>query len=493
MNTRRHGITLALVLIGLLGFDNPSGADDVQITTYYPTPYGNHKALGSTDKTTLVINGTDSVHIGPGATDPAAKALLDISPDLSNPKGVLFPRLTTAQEKAIASLADGLLVYNTDNHALEYFDSDPSVNDWVALTTKANGSLWQYIGATQNIRNINPNSTDNSGKVGIGTPSNQAPVSRLEVAGDILFTGQIHVGTMGLGDTMQFLWDPDDDANLQYVMRVGKRTSGVSLGKRSFAFGDGVDARGFDCINLLGDPSGFNTYGISNTVAILNGYGAANNGVTIGKTTAGGLGGSIAIGNYVKATGYRAIAIGGRTSTASTINNNDNTVQLVGGNGGYLFVDQSAGAGTTGNVGIGTVNPSAAKLQVFGTFWLWAPTCPYNTSDIRLKSDVKPLQNSLENLCKLRPVRFRWNKLSESLGHKAGEADIGLIAQEIETIYPNLVDKSGEYESVAYGRLAPIILEAVKELALENRSLEKEVTALEQKLVERGLKRREAK
>jgi hypothetical protein len=61
-----------------------------------------------------------SQSIGIGTTSPDAKAILDIK---ATDKGVLFPRLTSAQRNAIVNPPDGLHVFNTDDHCLNYYDS----------------------------------------------------------------------------------------------------------------------------------------------------------------------------------------------------------------------------------------------------------------------------------------------------------------------------------------------------------------------------------
>lgn len=61
-----------------------------------------------------------SQNVGIGITTPDAKAALDIQ---STNKGVLFPRLTTAQRDAITNPPDGLHIYNRDEHCLNYYDS----------------------------------------------------------------------------------------------------------------------------------------------------------------------------------------------------------------------------------------------------------------------------------------------------------------------------------------------------------------------------------
>jgi hypothetical protein len=93
-------------------------------------------AVGSFDNSmfSLRTNNTDRVwidtngNVGIATATPAASALLDLT---STTKGFLPPRMTEAQRDAIASPATGLVVYNTDTNALNYYD----------------GSAWTAVGS----------------------------------------------------------------------------------------------------------------------------------------------------------------------------------------------------------------------------------------------------------------------------------------------------------------------------------------------------------
>ena len=60
--------------------------------------------------------------------------------------------------------------------------------------------------------------------------------------------------------------------------------------------------------------------------------------------------------------------------------------------------------------------------------------------------------------------------------------EIGVIAQEVEAQFPELVTVWGEesYRAVDYGRLAGVLIEAIKELRTENKALKKRLEALEE-------------
>ncbi|MBF9220536.1 tail fiber domain-containing protein [Hymenobacter ruricola] len=102
------------------------------------------------------------------------------------------------------------------------------------------------------------------------------------------------------------------------------------------------------------------------------------------------------------------------------------------------------------------------------------------TSDARFKQQVRPLTGALAAVQQLRGVRYQWNALGVQRGGTAGQEQIGLLAQELEQFYPELVrtDEAG-YKSVNYARLTPVLLEALKELAAKNAGLETRNNALE--------------
>lgn len=86
------------------------------------------------------------------------------------------------------------------------------------------------------------------------------------------------------------------------------------------------------------------------------------------------------------------------------------------------------------------------------------------TSDKRYKKNITDLENSLEKIQQLRGVHYYW-KVDEFpyKGFSDGK-EIGVIAQEVEKIFPELVttDEKG-YKSVQYSHLVPVLVEAIKE------------------------------
>ena len=89
-------------------------------------------------------------------------------------------------------------------------------------------------------------------------------------------------------------------------------------------------------------------------------------------------------------------------------------------------------------------------------------------SDISLKTNITNIENALDRLCQLRGIEFDYIR--------TGEHNYGLIAQEVEEIFPYLI-RGVDPKSVAYANITAILIEAVKEL-------KKEVEELKKKIVE---------
>jgi|GEM_PF-5419185 len=155
-----------------------------------------------------------------------------------------------------------------------------------------------------------------------------------------------------------------------------------------------------------------------------------------------------------------------------------------GNSGGYALVTGN------GNVGIGTLIPSVklevcgnqkvnGNIQASGTITASAGiTCP---SDIRYKKEVKELDNTLANVMNMRGVSYFWKQNEFPSKEFTADKQIGVIAQEVEKIYPELVftDKDG-YKAVDYTRLAPILLEAIKAQQEEIEALKSKTVVLTQ-------------
>ena len=95
-------------------------------------------------------------------------------------------------------------------------------------------------------------------------------------------------------------------------------------------------------------------------------------------------------------------------------------------------------------------------------------------SDIRLKENIKPIESALDKVMKLKGVTFDWiQKEDQILDIKE---DIGFIAQDVKKVIPELVrENENGMLSMRHQGIAPILLEAIKELKAEIEDLKKQI------------------
>ena len=187
------------------------------------------------------------------------------------------------------------------------------------------------------------------------------------------------------------------------------------------------------------------------------------------------------------------------TSANLTFNSSTNTLTATNftGNGSGLtnlpssqWTSVSSGIYyNTSNVGIGTISP-AQKLHVIGDIAATGRVISYY-SDERLKTNISKIYNSLDIINNINGFYYEPNNTAISLGIKNRGREIGLSAQDVNRVIPevislapvdicrdannNLVSKSGSnYLTINYERLIPILVESIKELNIQISHLKKE-------------------
>lgn len=101
-------------------------------------------------------------------------------------------------------------------------------------------------------------------------------------------------------------------------------------------------------------------------------------------------------------------------------------------------------------------------------------------SDIRLKKDIAQIPNALEKVLALRGVNFRWKD-----GSDEGSLQMGMIAQEVEKVVPEVVHTSNDSmqtKSIEYPFLVGLLVEGMKEQQKEIKALKAELADLKSRL-----------
>jgi hypothetical protein len=269
--------------------------------------------------------------------------------------------------------------------------------------------------------------------------------------------------------------------------------SNVTNGSYSVAVGNACTANG-DATSVWGES---NT--AHNQHAVVMGKDAIssntdNVAIGLGVTATGQQ--ATVIGNYASAAGTGSFARGGTGANAQAFGSVvfgkynilvGNTVSYVSGDPLFVIGNGADNLNRanifsivkSGNTTIGSGTDEGFMLRVHGgdasvdtgNQWL-------TNSDRRLKKDIFPLKDCLRRVSQMQAVRY--HVLNET---KDAPHHIGLIAQDLEKIYPELVitNKNG-YRSISYGRLSAVLAESVKELHIQNTGLRNELRTLKQKL-----------
>jgi len=130
-----------------------------------------------------------------------------------------------------------------------------------------------------------------------------------------------------------------------------------------------------------------------------------------------------------------------------------------------------------GHTGFGGEPAPSYAVETAGDMRATGEVEAFLGSDRRLKTDLDPLDSALERVSRLTGYGFDWREGNAVQPHKRGETDVGLIAQEVEDVLPEAVKAfsgghSKGYKSVAYDKLVPLLVEAIKDLRFQVNQLQ---------------------
>lgn len=139
----------------------------------------------------------------------------------------------------------------------------------------------------------------------------------------------------------------------------------------------------------------------------------------------------------------------------------------------------SAGA-ALGLMKVGSFGVGTAASGTLGEIRATNNVTAYYSSDKRLKENIKPLENALDKLNEIRGVSFDWTE--EEIEKRGGvdgyfvrKNDIGVIAQEIESVIPEAVaTREDGFKAVRYELIVPLLIQAIKEQQAQIDALKKQ-------------------
>ena len=129
----------------------------------------------------------------------------------------------------------------------------------------------------------------------------------------------------------------------------------------------------------------------------------------------------------------------------------------------------------TGSLTVGITTASTVAGEIRATNEITA----YYSSDARLKENIQPIDNPIAMLEAIRGVYFDWTadhieKRGGEDGYFVRKHDIGVIAQEVEKILPEIVaTRADGFKAVKYEKIVPLLIEAIKAQQAEIEQMKK--------------------
>jgi len=166
----------------------------------------------------------------------------------------------------------------------------------------------------------------------------------------------------------------------------------------------------------------------------------------------------------IGASGTGNIYVGGQTSGQYLRLHHNNSSTYIDANGAYVYFRATSGANTRFRFGMSSDA---------GTFIAAGDVVAYGSpSDKTLKENIKPIENALDKVNKLKGVEFDWKK--QDITNL--KEDIGFIAQDVQEVLPQLVRKNENGKlSLRHQGIVPVLVEAIKELKQEIETLKSQI------------------
>ena len=181
------------------------------------------------------------------------------------------------------------------------------------------------------------------------------------------------------------------------------------------------------------------------------------------------------LGNFFVNASTLLYNSGGATITFATngsmnIGQSGNTSQTTEVNGASLTVN--AANTTLQDAQIDSLGIGTAASGTTGEIRATGDITAFYSSDERLKENIKPIENATDKVNAIGGYTFDWKEDIEDVTSKSGK-DVGIIAQELEKVLPELVStRDNGYKAVDYPKLVALLIQSNKELAARVKKLE---------------------
>jgi uncharacterized coiled-coil protein SlyX len=137
-------------------------------------------------------------------------------------------------------------------------------------------------------------------------------------------------------------------------------------------------------------------------------------------------------------------------------------------------------SGSANNYQFNSIGVGVAASATAGRIDASNDIVAFSSSDIRFKENIKPIENALQKISKISGNTYDW-KAENKIEHGYEGNDVGVIAQEIEEVLPQLVQtRENGYKAVKYDKLVALLIEGIKEQQTQIHSLTLEIEKLKE-------------
>jgi hypothetical protein len=135
----------------------------------------------------------------------------------------------------------------------------------------------------------------------------------------------------------------------------------------------------------------------------------------------------------------------------------------------------TASMSTTSNVRFGSLGIGMAASGTSGRIDATNDIVAFSSSDIRFKENITPIENALDKISKISGNTYDW-KAENKIEHGYEGNDVGVIAQEIEAVLPQLVQtRENGFKAVKYDKLVALLIQGIKEQQLQIEELKAKI------------------
>jgi hypothetical protein len=188
---------------------------------------------------------------------------------------------------------------------------------------------------------------------------------------------------------------------------------------------------------------------------------------------------TLTIGTGLSGTSYNG-STGVTIANTGVTSNVAGTGVTVSGATGAVTISIGQAVATSDNVRFNSLGIGMAASATAGRIDASNDIVAFSSSDIRFKENITPIENALEKISKISGNTYDWKEENKAEHGYEGN-DVGVIAQEIEAVLPQLVQtRESGYKAVKYDKLVALLIEGIKEQQTQIHSLTLEIEKLKE-------------